>query len=111
MHGEISLQSSLGNGTTATFSIPFNKPQYHNGAATIMDAGNLPDRLQSEMSVSCNSSEYEQFVETPPAQSPSDPYRMRRKPSSISMTPPVPTELELSPEERAKTKILVVEDK
>lgn len=56
MHGHIEMQSSLGVGTTATFWIPFNKPQYHDGNALI-DIGSLPDRLQSEMSVSCNSSE------------------------------------------------------
>ena len=111
MHGKISLESNLGNGTTATFSIPFNKPQYHDGAPTIVDVGSLPDRLQSEMSVSCNSSDYEQFIGTPPAQSPVDPHRMHHKSRSISMTPPAPTELDLSPEERAKIKVLVVEDK
>jgi hypothetical protein len=111
MHGKINLESSLGNGTTATFSIPFNKPQYHDGTTTIMDVGSLPDRLQSEMSVSCNSSEYEQFLGTPPAQSPIDPHRRNLKPRSTSMTPPMPTELELSPEERANIKILLVEDK
>jgi anti-sigma regulatory factor (Ser/Thr protein kinase) len=111
MHGKISLESSLGNGTTATFSIPFNKPQYHDGAATIMDVGSLPDRLQSEMSVSCNSSEYDQMAGTLPAQGPVDPHRILRKPRSISMTPPAPTELDLSFEERSKIKILLVEDK
>jgi signal transduction histidine kinase len=111
MHGKISLESSLGNGTTATFSIPFNKPQYHNGTTTIMDVGSLPDRLQSEMSVSCNSSEYEQFVDNPPLQNPRDPHTRRHKTRSISMTPPALTELELSTDERAKTKILLVEDK
>ena len=111
MHGKISLESSLGNGTTATFSIPFNKPQYHDGAATIMDVGSLPDRLLSEMSVSCNSSEYDQMAGTLPAQSPVDPHRILRKPRSISMTPPAPTELDLSFEERSKIKILLVEDK
>jgi hypothetical protein len=63
------------------------------------------------MSVSCNSSDYEQFIGTPPSQSPVDPHRMHRKSRSISMTPPAPTELDLSPEERAKIKVLVVEDK
>jgi signal transduction histidine kinase len=111
MHGKINLESNLGNGTTATFSIPFNKPQYHDGAPAIVDVGSLPDRLQSEMSVSCNSSDYEQFIGTPPAQSPVDAHRKHRKSRSISMTPPAPTELDLSPEERAKIKVLVVEDK
>lgn len=111
MHGRIQLESTLGSGTVATFWIPFNKPQFHDGAALI-DIGSLPDRLQSEMSVSCNSSEYEQAVGTPPMQSPIDPHKYRHhKPRSISMTPPAPLELELSPAERAEIKILLVEDK
>ncbi|KUJ24103.1 uncharacterized protein LY89DRAFT_12234 [Mollisia scopiformis] len=110
MHGRIQLESSLGSGTTATFWIPFNKPQFHDGAALI-DIGSLPDRLQSEMSVSCNSSDYEQAVGTPPMQSPIDPHKHRHhKPSSISMIPPAAPEFELSPAERANIKILLVED-
>jgi len=110
MHGKISLQSTLGSGTTATFSIPFNKPQYHDGS-TIVDIGSLPDRLQSEMSVSCHSSDYEQIVGTPPMQSPVDAQKGLAKTRSISMTPPAPPELELPHAERAKINILLVEDK
>ncbi|KAH7391349.1 hypothetical protein BKA64DRAFT_710256 [Cadophora sp. MPI-SDFR-AT-0126] len=110
MHGHIQLESSLGAGTTATFTIPFNKPQFHNGTAALIDIGSLPDRLQSEMSVSCSSSDYEQAVGTPPIQSPITMHRGGHKSRSISMTPPVPPELELSREERAKIKILLVED-
>jgi signal transduction histidine kinase len=112
MHGKITLESTLGNGTTATFWIPFSKPRYHDGPATLIDIGSLPDRLQSEMSVSCNSSDYEQVVGTPPAaKSPIDPRRGHQKSRSISMTSPGPMELELSPAERAKIGVLVVEDK
>ena len=110
MHGRIHLESTLGNGTTATFWVPFNKPQYHDGTALI-DIGSLPDRLQSEMSVSCSSSDYDQVAGTPPTQSPIDVYKNVRKQRSISMTPSVPPDLELSRDERSKTKILVVEDK
>lgn len=110
MHGQIRLESSLGAGTTAIFTIPFNKPQFHNGTAALIDLGALPDRLQSEMSVSCSSSDYEQAVGTPPIQSPINMYRGGHKPRSISMTPPAPPELELSREERSKVKILLVED-
>ncbi|TVY81195.1 Two-component system protein A [Lachnellula suecica] len=112
MHGRIKLESTLGNGTTASFWIPFNKPQYHDGPATLIDIGSLPDRLQSEMSVSCNSSDYEQAVGTPPSQSPIDiPWRKGKpKPRSISMTPPISQELDLPAAERAKTNVLVVED-
>jgi hypothetical protein len=109
MHGRITLESSLGNGTTAAFWIPFNKPQYHDSA--LMDIGSLPDRLQSEMSVSCNSSDYELAVGTPPPQNPMDIRGGHNKARSISMTPPVPMELELLPSERAKINILLVEDK
>ncbi|CZR55238.1 uncharacterized protein PAC_05125 [Phialocephala subalpina] len=85
MHGRIQLESTLGSGTTATFWIPFNKPQFHDGA-TLIDIGSLPDRLQSEMSVSCNSSEYEQAMGTPPIQSPINPHKHHRhhKPSAIN---------------------------
>ena len=110
MHGRIMLESTLGQGTRATFWIPFNKPQYHDGAATLINIGSIPDRLQSEMSVSCNSSEFEQTIGTPPMQSPLDAHTGKKR--SISMMPPVqPAELDLSKEERASTKILLVEDK
>lgn len=109
MHGRITLESTLGQGTRATFWIPFHKPQYHGGTATLVDIGAIPDRLQSEMSVSCNSSEYEQAVGTPLSQSPLDVHKA--KTSSNSMTPPMPAELELSKEERGDVKILLVEDK
>ncbi|KAJ5037345.1 uncharacterized protein L3040_007521 [Drepanopeziza brunnea f. sp. 'multigermtubi'] len=111
MHGTIGLESSLGAGTTATFTIPFNKPQFHNGSSALIDIGLLPDRLQSEMSVSCSSSDYDQVMGTPPMNIPMIMYgRGGTKPRSVSMTPPTPSELDLSPEERAKVKILLVED-
>jgi signal transduction histidine kinase len=110
MHGRITLESTLGNGTTATVWIPFNKPQYHDGSISLIDLGSLPDRLQSEMSVSCNSSEYEHGVGTPSASSsPIDGTRRHHnKPVSAAMTPPGH---ELSAEERGQIKILLVEDK
>ncbi|KAL8906141.1 MAG: hypothetical protein Q9171_006397 [Xanthocarpia ochracea] len=51
MHGEISLESTLGSGTKATFFIPFNKSQFPSGAP-LVDIGALPVHLQSDMSVS-----------------------------------------------------------
>lgn len=104
MHGRIVLESTLGSGTTASFWIPFRKPQFHDGAALI-DIGALPDRLQSEMSVSCNSSDFE---------GPGTPshalYKSNKRDKSVSMTPP-PGDLDLPHEERAKINILLVEDK
>jgi hypothetical protein len=66
MHGEITLDSTLGSGTTATFWIPFNKPQYQNGSSPMIDIGAIPDRLQSELSVSGCNSEQEVASGTPP---------------------------------------------
>lgn len=112
MHGGITLESQLGAGTVATFWIPFNKPQYHDGNALI-DIGSLPDRLQSEMSVSCSSSDYEQIMGTPPPQSPLEHNNRfpHHKSRVMSMTPSVSSEPELPMSERAQVRVLVVEDK
>ncbi|KAK6088826.1 hsp90-like protein [Seiridium cupressi] len=112
MHGRIMLESSIGNGTTATFWIPFNKPQASQISSLVDEVGSLPDRLQSEMSVSCNSSEYEHIINTPPA----EPLRNTHKRSphrARSVNVPSPllfVEEELSMAERAKVSVLVVED-
>ncbi|OWP04389.1 hypothetical protein B2J93_7932 [Marssonina coronariae] len=104
MHGKICLESSLGAGTTATFSIPFNKPHFHNGSAALIDIGSLPDRLQSEMSVSCSSSDYDQALH-----SPMNSYRGGHKPRP-TMVPGTPAEFELSLQERSRINVLLVED-
>jgi len=51
MHGEISLTSKLGAGTVASFSIPFRKAPYQ-GDSSAERAPSIPDRLQSELSIS-----------------------------------------------------------
>ncbi|CAI6331611.1 unnamed protein product [Periconia digitata] len=56
MRGTISLESKLGYGTVATFSIPFNRAPYPNGNSPLIDLASIPDRLQSDVSVSCSSS-------------------------------------------------------
>jgi CheY-like chemotaxis protein len=56
MRGNISLESRHGSGTTATFSIPFNKSQFIGTSTPLVDLGPVPDRLQSELSLSCDSS-------------------------------------------------------
>ncbi|KAL9617143.1 MAG: hypothetical protein Q9160_008040 [Pyrenula sp. 1 TL-2023] len=57
MHGNISLESKLDQGTKAIFSVPFSKPAFQATGAPLVDATALPDRLQSELSLSCNSSQ------------------------------------------------------
>ncbi|QIW95271.1 hypothetical protein AMS68_000789 [Peltaster fructicola] len=52
MHGSISLESKLGVGTRASFWIPFHKAPFPGGDAPLVDIGAIPDRLQSEISVS-----------------------------------------------------------
>lgn len=110
MHGQITLKSSLGSGTIATFWIPFNKPQYHDGSAPLVDLGSLPDRLQSEMSLSCSSSDYDR-VGTPPGQDYMDGHKGHKHGTKNQMISSTPPELDISREERAKTRILLVEDK
>lgn len=110
MKGRITLESTLGQGTTATFWIPFNKPQYHDGNSQLIDLDSLPDRLQSEMSVSCNSSEYDHVSGTPPKIL-LDGGDGRSKRNSSVMTPPSQAEPDVPMSERAKVEVLVVEDK
>lgn len=111
MKGRITLDSNLGMGTTATFWIPFSKPQGAQRMDGLVEIGALPDRLASEMSVSCNSSEYEQLSSTPPASSEflSDKHGFPKRQRS-TRTPPT-SEFDLSAAERSKIHVLVVEDK
>ncbi|WQF87510.1 Putative PAS domain, signal transduction response regulator, receiver domain, CheY-like superfamily [Colletotrichum destructivum] len=113
MHGEMTLESTLGSGTVATFWVPFNKPQQQRGGP-LVEIGSIPDRLQSEMSVSCNSSDFEQLLNTPPAsgdssQFLSDKHQVPSRRLSVR-TPPASDEELLPRSERAKIRVLVVED-
>jgi PAS domain S-box-containing protein len=106
MHGRITLESKVGSGTTATFWIKFNKP--HGGQEpSLVQAGAIPDRLQSDLSLSCNSSEHDHM----PCSATSDgtPSSMFRNRGSTRSPPD--SEPELSKTDRAKFHVLVVEDK
>ncbi|KAI9765119.1 MAG: hypothetical protein M1840_007826 [Geoglossum simile] len=122
MNGKITLESTLGVGTRASFSIPFHKPQFHNGTTSLVDISCLPDRLQSEMSVSCNSSELEHSVVGTP---PESAVNTQGSDSQANATPPIQTpgsarssrdllggdqDMSLPVAEREKIHILVVED-
>ncbi|KAI1205639.1 uncharacterized protein F4807DRAFT_453901 [Annulohypoxylon truncatum] len=111
MRGRITLESTIGNGTTATFWIPFNKPQNPQRDG-LVDIGHISERLQSEMSVSCNSSEHEHFLGTAPAdKGPLDKPRRPRPKRPANLMAPFAYEIEDLPKsERAKIQVLVVED-
>jgi len=108
MKGHMTMESKPGIGTCATFCIPFNKPQrtQTTGLACI---GQLPDRLQSEMSVSCNSFEYEQFLGPPSAELLETGRSAWRHPST-SLSGTGSPEEDLPTTNRADTLVLVVED-
>lgn len=120
MHGEISLDSTLGSGTTAVFSIPFNKPQFQGGNSPLVNLASIPDRLQSEMSVSGCTSDQDLANSTPPP----TPHESAAGPSADQQdrpwaprvrTPPITVasdlETALPPGDRKKFHVLVVEDK
>ncbi|KAI1334207.1 hypothetical protein F5Y15DRAFT_296230 [Xylariaceae sp. FL0016] len=113
MRGSITLQSAVGQGTTATFRIPFNKPQ-STEASSLVEVGPLPDRLQSEMSVSCNSSEHDQYHNPSSPQSSHgqpDKSTLSRRQKSLHLPSPLSLENEDIPmAERSKINVLVVED-
>ncbi|KAI9698529.1 MAG: hypothetical protein M1836_004110 [Candelina mexicana] len=123
MNGQIKLESSLGCGTKATFSIPFNKPQFTCGAAPLIDLDSIPDRLQSENSVSRTSSDPEANSDRysppkTPQDAPESVIAHHQRSDSQSQppgTPPMPSSAAehlstLSEAERRETHVLVVED-
>lgn len=108
MHGRMTLVSKVGEGTCMAFCIPFNKP--HGQATNLVKIEGLSARLQSEMSVSCNSSDIEQLVGTPPNDmllNPRDKGKSPHRQQSYSAMTPTD---DLSPAERSKIHVLVVED-
>ena len=112
MHGRMTLESTLGTGTTATFWIPFTTAHHHD-AASLVHIDPLSDRLQSEMSVSGNSSDCDPLLRTPPAEAAPNTMgqgNMHRRPLSISATTSQSPDDELSLSERRKIHVLVVED-
>jgi len=63
MKGEITLDSILGTGTRASFTIPFNRSQDMHGSSQLVDLGFMPDRFSSELSLSARDSS---DIGTPP---------------------------------------------
>lgn len=112
MHGRILLESKADSGTTATFWIPFNKSQTPPSTSSLVELSSFPERLQSEMSVSCNNSEYDH---TPPNGMSHKPHdKMQQSPGTQPVTASrslTPGGIDMPMAERAKIQVLVVEDK
>jgi PAS domain S-box-containing protein len=107
MKGQIWLDSKLGQGTTATFWIPFSRAPCQNDGSPLVSIGSIPDRLQSDVSVSVGSSE----GHTPPL-TPKLLDSDSRAHSFPLVKPNIPDHLlNLSESDRQKVHILVVEDK
>lgn len=109
MRGAISLQSRLGIGTKASFWVPFKKGQYVNSNSPLINLGTIPDRLQSELSLSRHGSE-NSLPTTPTLPK----IVSRSSGSGIPEFAPWPeaqvAEPQLSAEERSVTNVLVVEE-
>lgn len=113
MKGSIHLQSKLGSGTSATFSIPFRKPEFAAGTSTtpLVEVGAFPDRMKSELSLSCDNSSTADGKGSkrlsPPVASPKSVTSMKVNRASL---PPSSRQETPQPEiDRAKLHILVVE--
>lgn len=117
MHGRIDVDSTFGKGTAVNCWIPFRKSTRKDSrASTSIDA--ISERLQWEMSLMCNASDYEDMFGghppkdkdngkatscTPPGEAP-----VEKKPNVMMLSV---TEGELSMSERGNVNVLVVEDK
>ncbi|KAF3764383.1 hypothetical protein M406DRAFT_91575 [Cryphonectria parasitica EP155] len=108
MHGHMTLESVPNQGTTASFWVPFNKP-HGTQPSNLVKIQPLPDRLQSEMSVSCNSSDFEVLGTPPSGEFAGGPAEKSRLPTKLKASI-VAAEDGLSKDERSKIHVLVVED-
>ena len=114
MHGEISLTSELGQGTTTTFWIPFNKPQSTKRSPPLADTNFAPGRVWFDATrrTGCNSAT-QSVVEDPQNRASSNHLNSQTRTSSEptssgegSSEGPVQEEID-----RGNTHVLVVEDK
>jgi CheY-like chemotaxis protein len=96
MHGEITLESALGVGTTARFWLPFKKVSDQEEGSPVVEMLGVPGRLQSEVSTQSG-----RLLSVPVSRSGSRDRAGNRIPSDY---------MQLSREERQKVHVLIVED-
>ena len=114
MHGGIDLKSELGQGTTTTFWIPFNKPQSTKLGSPLIDARSVPETFRSDSTIPGCLSATQSVNGDFPQKAPSWSRSISRagtgfKAASSDESPneePVPQEVD-----REKIHVLVVEDK
>jgi PAS domain S-box-containing protein len=112
MHGDIDLDSVLGQGTTATFWIPFSKAPYQDDGSPLIDLSSIPDRLQSDVSVSCGSSNDHTPPQTPKLHTVSPNVHGQGGSSPSAANSSISDHsISLPESERKKVQVLVVEDK
>ena len=119
MHGSIRLDSKLGAGTKCIFSIPFRKAEDIPDASPLVNLEAIPDRLQSDLSVSVSSDDRAGQMTSPVipnGRRASLAPNLSHPNASVNMTSPLSTQqksqedLTLTEEDRKNTHILVVED-
>lgn len=115
MHGQITLDSTLGVGTHAICTIPFHKPQFR-GASPLVNLESIPPRLQSDLSLSSCASDQgsvtppRNFSRTPGKGDSPEKNRLGGR-SSPSLFPASMIPEDLSNLDRGSIHVLVVEDK
>lgn len=115
MGGRIAIDSAPGKGTVANVSIPFRKPSQR-GSVPSSSIDTLSDRLQWEMSLICNASEYDDMFASLPRPAEEDegtatPSATAPAEKALNVLMPSVSEHELSKSERGDIQVLVVEDK
>jgi signal transduction histidine kinase len=102
MNGRIVLESYPEHGTSVTFWIPFKKAPFPGDEGTQIDIGSVPERLQSDSSVSYSDSDHNT------GDLPSHP--TNQQPTTVG-NPSVAPRARLSFKERSMVHVLLVEDK
>ena len=115
MKGSIGMDSKLGSGTIAKFTIPFKKPEFTPGSsAPLVEVSPFPDRIRSELSMSADTASTGEGKMarrlSPPTASPKSITSIKANRASMasSYLTQEPTEPEIA---RENIHILVVEGK